>query len=111
MKRGDIYFANLDPTQGSEIKKIRPVLVVSNDANNKAAHTVTVLPITSNAEKVFPFEVLLKASQSNLPKDSKILAQQIRTIDKSRLSVKCLGHLSSEVLKKVEQAMKLHLGM
>ena len=60
MKRGEIYFANLDPAVGSEIKKKRPVLIVSNNANNKTASTVTVIPVTSNTTKVYPFEVLLR---------------------------------------------------
>jgi mRNA interferase MazF len=55
MKRGEIYYANLSPTVGSEIDKRRPVLVVSNDANNRAANTVTILPITSNVTRVYPF--------------------------------------------------------
>ena len=64
MKRGEIYYANLSPTVGSEIDKRRPVLVVSNDANNRAANTVTVLPITSNVTRVYPFEVLLNPEDS-----------------------------------------------
>ena len=57
MKRGEIYFANLNPTVGSEIAKRRPVLIVSNNANNRAANTVTILPITSNVSRIYPFEV------------------------------------------------------
>lgn len=84
IKRGKIYIANLDPTIGGEIRKTRPVLVVSNDINNKYNLTVSVLPITSNTDKIFPFEVFLPKGTGNLPKDSKIKADQIRTIDKSR---------------------------
>ena len=68
MKRGEIYFANLDPTIGSEIKKKRPVLIVSNNANNKMASTITVVPITSNINKIYPFEVLLETKNSGLSK-------------------------------------------
>ena len=64
MKRGEIYYANLSPTVGSEIDKRRPVLVVSNDANNRATNTVTILPITSNVTRVYPFEVLLNPEDS-----------------------------------------------
>ena len=70
MKRGEIYYANLSPTSGSEIDKHRPVLVVSNDANNRAANTVTILPITSNVTRVYPFEVLLNPEDSGLSKPS-----------------------------------------
>lgn len=64
MKRGEIYYANLSATVGSEIDKSRPVLVVSNDANNRATNTVTILPITSNITRVYPFEVLLNPEDS-----------------------------------------------
>lgn len=63
MKRGEIYYANLSPTVGSEVAKRRPVLIISNDANNRAASTVTILPITSNVSRVYLFEVLLKLMQ------------------------------------------------
>ena len=79
MKRGEIYYATLDPTIGSEIAKLRPALIVSNDINNRVATTITILPITSNVTKVYPFEVALFPADSGLPKASKIQAQQIRT--------------------------------
>lgn len=85
MKCGEIYYANLSPTVGSETDKRRPVLIVSNDANNRAAKTVTVLPITSNVSRVYPFEVKLESQDSGLPKPSKVQAQQIRTISKQLL--------------------------
>ena len=59
MKRGEIYYANLNPSVGSEMSKNRPVLIVSNDINNRAASTITILPITSNVSRVYPFEVFL----------------------------------------------------
>jgi mRNA interferase MazF len=68
MKRGEIYFANLDPSIGSETAKCRPVLIVSNDINNQAATTITILPITSNVSKIYPFEIFLQLSESGLPK-------------------------------------------
>ena len=71
MKRGDIYYSKLDPTLGSETAKRRPVLIVSNDRNNRASDTVTIIPITSNIEHVYPFEVFLAAGDSGLPKPSK----------------------------------------
>lgn len=72
MKRGEIYFANLDPTVGSEVSKQRPVLIVSNDANNRASPTITVVPITSDVSRIFPFEVAVAPDASGLPKPSKI---------------------------------------
>jgi mRNA interferase MazF len=111
MKRGDIYFAQLDPTRGSEIQKTRPVVIVSNDVANRASSLVTVIPLSSNVSRVFPFEVALTAEQSGLPKDSKAMAQQIRTIDKSRLSHLRSGHLKPKQLTALDEALRLHLGL
>ena len=72
MRRGEIYFAALDPTVGAEVQKTRPVVVVSNNAANRAASVVTVVPLTSNVARVFPFEVLLPAARTGLAKDSKV---------------------------------------
>ena len=110
MKRGDIYFANLDPTIGSETKKIRPVLIVSNDANNKVATTVTVIPITSNVKKIYPFEVLLEKKQTGLTKESKAQCHQIRTISKLRIRGKKLGVVHAVCMNKIKSAVELHLG-
>lgn len=111
MKRGEIYYANLSPTIGSEMDKRRPVLIVSNDANNRAASTVTILPITSNVNRIYPFEVVLEPKESGLPKPSKVQAQQIRTISKQRLSGGALHSLSQHVMQLVDAAVKLHLGL
>lgn len=111
MKRGELYYANLDPTQGAEINKKRPVLVVSRDASNRQSNTVTVLPITSNTKKVYPFEVFLPKDSSGLPKDSKAQAQQVRTIDKSRITGRPVGFLSTVTIEKVDEALRLHLAL
>jgi mRNA interferase MazF len=71
IKRGNIFLASLDPTIENEINKTRPVIVISNDVNDKFSNTVTVIPVTSNIIKIFPFEVFLKSGIANLPKDSK----------------------------------------
>lgn len=109
MKRGEIYYANLSPTVGSEIDKRRPVLVVSNDANNRAANTVTILPITSNVTRIYPFEVLLNPEDSGLSKPSKVQAQQVRTISKQRITSDAVGSLNEEIMQLVNVALKLHL--
>ncbi len=111
MKRGDIVYADLSPTVGSEINKRRPVLIVSNDASNRAANTVTVLPITSNIAKVFPFEVALSREDSGLPKDSKAQAQQIRTIAKERITGQPTSRLKAEKMGAVDAAIMLHLAL
>lgn len=108
--RGTVLFANLEPAFGGEIKKIRPVVIVSNDINNRHNLTVTVVPITSNVTKIYPHEVYLAAGAGNLPKESKAKTDQIRTIDKSRL-LKELGKLSKADMKRVETALRIHLSL
>jgi len=111
MKRGEIYYADLSPSVGAEINKRRPVLIVSNDANNRASSTVTILPVTSNVSRVYPFEVLLVTKQSGLPRDSKAMAQQIRTIAKDRLHPGKAGELGRDLMQQVDAAIKLHLAL
>ena len=106
--KGEIYWADLNPTIGSETAKTRPVLIVSNDINNLHADTVTILPITSTTTKIYPFEVFLSKSGNGLANDSKAKANQIRTIDKQRLG-KRFGKISDEQLTKVEAAILIHL--
>lgn len=111
IKRGSIYLAVLDPTMGREIAKIRPVAVISNDKANDFSGTVTVLPITSkNLDTTYPFEVFLMRGTANLPKDSKVKADQIRTLDKSRLK-KFIGTLDEKELYAMEKALKVHLDL
>lgn len=110
IKRGSVWLANLDPTIGSEIRKTRPVVVVSNDVNNMNNNVITVLPVTSNTTHVYSFEVLLLKGIANLPKDSKAKADQIRTLDKSRL-VKSIGTLPDNYIDLIDEAVKLHLAL
>jgi mRNA interferase MazF len=108
---GDIYEVNLNPVIGAETGKSRPALIVSNDINNEFSLTVTVLPITSQpAQKQYPFEVLVLKNVAGLTADSRIKANQVRTVDKRRL-VGFTGSLPSEYLPKVEKALKIHLNM
>jgi len=109
MRRGEIYYADLSPTVGSEINKRRPVLIVSNDANNRAGSTLTVLPITSNVSRVYPFEVFVPAREGGLRRDSKAQAQQIRTISKERLLGSPVGRVTASTMRKADDAMRLHL--
>jgi mRNA interferase MazF len=108
---GDIYEVNLNPVVGAETGKCRPALIVSNDINNEFSQTVTVLPITSQpARKQYPFEVLVLKDVAGLSANSRIKANQIRTVDKHRLG-SFIGSLPSEYLPEVEKAMKIHLNM
>jgi len=109
IKRGDIYLASLDPVKGKEISKTRPVVIISNDKNNEFSATVTILPLTSrNPGKIYPFEVFLPQGAGNLHQDSKIKADQIRTLDKSRL-ITLIGKLEKETVSQIERAIKIHL--
>jgi len=110
IRRGEIYIAALDPVIGKEISKTRPVLVVSNDLNNQFAATVTVLPITSMNLEIFPFEVFLPKGSGGLPKDSKVKADQIRTLDKARMA-KLLGKVDQKQISAIDRAVRIHLGM
>ena len=111
IKRGGIYLATLDPVVGKEISKTRPVIVVSNDTSNKFSGTVTVLPITSrNLRKIYPFEVFLPRGSGNLPKDSKVKADQIRTLDKSRI-ISHIGKLGKHEIQYIGKAIKIHLAL
>jgi mRNA interferase MazF len=110
IRRGEIYWVNLDPALGAEIKKTRPSLIVSNDINNLHSQTVSVLPLTSSVDKVYPFEVLLKPGVYGNKEPGKIKANQIRTVDKRRLG-KVIGLLPDEVMSRVDAAMRLHLAL
>ena len=108
IKKGEIYIASLDPTIGGEIKKTRPVIIASNNINNKYNLTVTIIPITSNTERIYPFEVFVPKGIGNLPKASKIKVDQIRTIDKSRI-IKLIGELPVKYISDIHSALKIHL--
>jgi len=111
IKRGGIYLAALDPVIGKEISKTRPVVIVSNNKNNEFSGTVTILPLTSkNIQKIYPFEVFLKKGGGNLPKNSKVKADQIRTLDKSRI-VKFIGKLEKKEMDLLDKAILIHLDL
>ena len=111
IKRGDIFYADLAPHVGSEQGGIRPVLAIQNDIGNKYSPTVIVAAITSQIGKAkFPTHVEIHAGEFGLTKDSVILLEQIRTIDKIRLKNK-VGKLSDEVMEKVNQAILISLGL
>jgi mRNA interferase MazF len=108
-KRGDIYLVNFDPTIGHEVKKSRPALIITNNINNEYSPVLTVIPLSSNISRVYPFDVLLPTVKG-LDKESKIMVNQIRTVDKKRL-IKRLSTVTQDTLKKVEIAIKIHFDM
>ena len=109
MRRGDVYYADLRPVIGSEQGGIRPVLIIQNDVGNKHSPTVICAAITSKMNKAkLPTHVELEASRYDLMKDSVVLLEQLRTIDKQRLKDK-VCRLDSEILKKVDRALEISL--
>ena len=106
LTRGSVVLVNLDPTIGTEIKKTRPVVVVSNDMQNKRSQRIVVLPMTSNIDTIYSFDILV----SFAGRDSKVLSDQIRTIDKTRI-IKHLGILSNQYIADIDKAIKLTLAL
>lgn len=111
IKRGDIYYADLSPVVGSEQGGLRPVLIVQNDVGNKYSPTVIAAAITSKMSKAkLPTHIDVTAAQVGLLKDSVILLEQIRTIDKVRLKEK-MGHLDDGVMSGVNEAISVSFGL
>ena len=111
IKRGDILYADLSPVVGSEQGGIRPVLIVQNDVGNKYSPTVIAAAITSQINKAkLPTHIEINAQDYGLMKDSVILLEQIRTIDKQRLREK-IGHLDDETMEKVNEALSISFGL
>lgn len=106
VKRGDIFYANLGPVVGSEQDGIRPVLIVQNDKGNKYSPTIIALAITSKVKNPLPTHIKINGEKYGLEKDSIILAEQIRTLDKSRLKEK-IGTLDYLTMQKVKEALKV----
>jgi|SRR6266851_4691030 len=115
MRRGEIRLVDLDPTRGSEASKRRPAVVVSNDSANSAAGrlgrgVITVVPITSNVERVYPFQVVLEPDATGLKRNSKAQAEQVRSIAVERVG-RQLGHLPVALMAQLDEALRLHLAL
>ena len=113
MLRGEIRLVDLDPSRGSEATKLRPAVLVSNDRANAAADrlgrgVVTVVPVTSNVARVFPFQVLLRAEDSGLRVDSKVQAEQVRAVAIERVG-SAVGRVPTQLMVAVDDALRLHL--
>lgn len=115
MRRGEIRWVDLDPTRGAESDKRRPGVVVSNDGANTTAYrlgrgVVTVVPVTTNIERIHPFQVLLSTAATGLPQDSKAQAEQVRSVAVERIGSR-IGALSANDLAALEEALRLHLAL
>lgn len=111
VKRGDIYYADLSPVVGSEQGGVRPVLIIQNDIGNKFSPTVIAAAITSKTDKSkLPTHIDVYAEKYGLARDSVILLEQIRTIDKKRLKEK-MGHLDEDLMNRVNNAITVSFGL
>lgn len=115
MRRGEIRLVNLEPAKSGEANKRRPAVIVSNDGANVAAErtgrgVVTVVPVTSNIERVYPFQVLLRAVVTGLERDSKAQAEQVRSIAVERLGP-AIGDVPSELMSELDEALRVHLAL
>ncbi len=115
MRRGEVRLVDLDPARSGEADKRRPAVVVSNDgANAMAARlgrgVVTVVPVTTSVQRVYPFQVLLPAGETGLVRDSKAQAEQVRSVAVSRVGAR-IGALPAVLMDDLDQALRLHLGL
>lgn len=115
LRRGQIIVVSLDPAIGSEARKTRPAIIVSNNTANAVASrtpsaTVTVVPVTSNTTRVLPFQVLLPAGATGLDRDSKAQAEQVRTVGVSRI-VRPIGWVPAELMGALDEALRVHLSL
>ena len=115
IRRGDIHSIDLDPTRGSEANERRPAVIVSNDAANATATrlgrgVITVVPVTSNIERIYPFQVPLAAIDTGLARDSKAQAEQIRSVTVERVGAR-LGVVPNAIMLEIDEALRLHLGL
>jgi mRNA interferase MazF len=115
MRRGEIRLVDLEPGRGAEANKQRPAVIVSNDGANSTAQrlgrgVVTVVPVTSNTDRVYPFQVLLPARETGLAIDSKAQAEQIRSVAVERVGSR-VGLMTVELLGDLDEALRLHLAL
>ena len=115
MLRGEIRMVDLAPVQPGEANKTRPAVIVSNDGANGAAArndrgVVTVLPLTSNVSHVYPFQVLIRATEAGLDRDSKVQAEQVRSVSVGRI-LKRVGRIPPDRMEEVDEALRLHLSL
>lgn len=115
MRRGEIRWVDFDPVRGSESNKRRPAVIVSNDGANATANrlgrgVVTVVPITTNVTRIYPFQVALSSRATGLPRDSKAQAEQVRSIAVERIGA-LVGVLATDDITALDEALRLHLAL
>ncbi|MFE0682608.1 type II toxin-antitoxin system PemK/MazF family toxin [Streptomyces sp. NPDC058961] len=115
MRRGDIFMVDLEPARGGEVSRIRPAVVVSNDGANQSVErngrgVVTVVPLTSNINRVLTFQVFLSADETRLPKDSKAQCEQVRAVAPERV-LQRVGTVPRQRMAEIDVALRRHLAL
>ena len=110
LRRGDIVLVDFDPAQADEAARTRPAVVVSNNLANVHAHVVTVIPLTTNLERVYPHEIVLPVNRTDLDADSKTQVHLIRHVSKNRLK-KTVGYVPEDLLQKLDGLLREHLSL
>ncbi|WP_281507556.1 type II toxin-antitoxin system PemK/MazF family toxin [Brachybacterium sp. Marseille-Q7125] len=115
VRRGDIHLVDLEPVQSSEANQVRPAVIVSNDRANASAlrhgrGVLTVIPLTSNVSRIYPFQVLLEAAATGTDRDSKAQAEQVRSVDAGRLGPR-IGRVPPPLMAQIDDALRLHLDL
>ena len=112
VRRGDVFYARLNPVEGSEQQGTRPVVVVSRNAINENSPVIIIVPVSTrkSKRKVYPSQVILKAGDGDLPMESVVLGEQVRAINKTRLGER-LGHLSESAMRAISVCLKIALDL
>ena len=110
-KKGEIYLINFDPTVGHEVNKKRPALILSNDIHNQYSPLITVAPLSSKTNKVYPFDIYIPKNTADLHENSKIMIIQLRSIDKKRLINKIGNIEDKEIINKINKVISEHFGL
>lgn len=115
MRRGEVRWVRLDPSEGAEANKRRPAVIVSTDSANSTASrlgrgVVTVVPLSSNTDRIFPFQVLVRSEASGLSKDSKAQAEQVRSLSVTRIGPR-IGTLPDDLVLEIDEALRTHLNL
>jgi mRNA interferase MazF len=110
IRRGDIVLVDFDPGRSTEANKIRPAIVVTNDRANEHGSNVVAVPLTSNTERTYPFQLFLPAEQTGLQHDSKAQVELLRSVGRGRLGRR-LGSLPKSLLEQLDQRLRLHLDL
>lgn len=115
MRRGDIHLVDLEPARGSEANKVRPAVIVSNNAANQSVESngrgvITVVPLTSNTTRVLTFQALLRSAESGLPRDSKVQCEQVRAVSLDRVRNR-IGTVPRQRMTEIDTALRRHLAL